>query len=30
MKVNVLLLLKKILIPTGEILAITFDRHYSL
>jgi hypothetical protein len=26
----VLLLLKKILIPIGEILAITFDRHYSL
>jgi hypothetical protein len=30
MNVNLILLLKKMLIPTGETSAITFDRHYNL
>ena len=30
MNVNALLLLKKMLIPTGETLAITFERQYNL
>jgi hypothetical protein len=30
MNVNLVLLLKKMLISTGETSAITFDRHYNL